>query len=129
MNSNSRARTLDLFVGASGEKLTRKELKRSMKEVGAAVLLRRRRVSSPAMMAVAVRLRFACGSVVMSEKTKERRWNRRDNRWAARRNLWAPEDSRCGLTARTISAAVSADRKSTRLNSSHSGESRMPSSA
>ena len=68
MNSIWLARTLDLFVGDSGEELTGKELKRSMKEVDAALLLRRRRVSSPAMMVAAVRSRFACGSAFASEE-------------------------------------------------------------
>ena len=41
-----------------------------MKEVDAAVLLRRRRASLSAMLVAAARSRFACGSAFASEKAK-----------------------------------------------------------
>ena len=49
MNSNYRA-ALDPFARDSGKKFTGKELKRSMEEVDAAVLLGRRCVPSPMMV-------------------------------------------------------------------------------
>ena len=46
-----------------------------------------------------------------------------------RSNLSRIEAGRTNLTVKTICSICNADRKSTRLNSSHNNQSRMPSSA